>query len=250
MQEKIKNAKKDQVIEKQEDPLKLFVASQSVVDFHEKASNFAFFVNHFIFENIDKNNRYPVASGALLSLSCDALSIHQSIRSLCEAGWAFSCSILLRSLMDCLLNVGVICSRKNEAEYMGFKYTHYFLKTALSDRSNSEELRNIYLKQKQEGLDKLNQHNRQKAEEFFRGKQQGYWYNPEYKNPSEILKKFTSSDIQYLYNVYSGSAHGGFSGLKMLRDNPNDIHPDHSALGKFAQKDMELLNYQKPKRTK
>jgi hypothetical protein len=53
-----------------------------------------------------------------------------------------------------------------------------------------------------------------------------YWYSPEYHRPSDLLK-LASVPIQDLYQLFSGPAHGSFSGQVLLNDDSTvqDINP-------------------------
>lgn len=204
-----------------------FLAAETeIVDFHIKAFKFASVINQVSMEQNKRETKYPLASGALFSLSSDAVALHRSIMSLCESGWAFACSIILRSLLDCLISVGIICGERDQAEYMGFKYTHFHMKEDLAATHVSEELKRITRTQLKEGITKLPVKDRERAELFFRQKMRGYWFCPEYKRPSDYLNSASSPDIQKLYSQFSGSAHASFVGMRLLRDQPDYIHPN------------------------
>lgn len=209
--------------------MKYLLADKEVIDFHSKTYKFASKVNQLCFEQNEKETKYPMASEALFSLSSDTVALHRAIKSLCESGWAFPCSILLRSMLDCMINVGIICNEPQKAEYMGFKYMHCYIKGTLSDSKSSKEHKDYAKRSLSQAIEKLPQNYKGKAQDFFGQKRSAYWFNPEFSKPSDVLEKLASPGTQELYRIYSGSTHGGFIGNRIFRDEPDNTHPNPRA---------------------
>jgi hypothetical protein len=133
-------------------------------------------------------------------------------------------------MLDLLMSAAVITEREREAEYRGFKYTHFFLKAQLNDASLSPEARAAVRAQIEKGIGRLPTNHQQKARDFmFRERLWGYWYCPESKRPTEVLDRLFPPEIRFLYDTYSGGSRGGYLGLRILKDQPEEVHPNPRA---------------------
>jgi hypothetical protein len=173
---------------------------------------------------------YPLSGGALYALSADLFSVHRAVLSLCEDGWAFVAVPLLRTMIDFLMNAAVITEQKPEAEYRGFKYTHFFLKAQLKETRLSAEVRAGLRRQLENGIAQLPAGQQHKARHFiFQERLWSFWYCPEYRRPMDVLDRLLSAGIRFVYDTFSGGSHGGYLGMKVLKDEPDLVNPNQRA---------------------
>jgi hypothetical protein len=64
----------------------------------------------------------PMSTYALANVHYTAILCHRGIRELCEQGWALLSSVLLRTMLDHIINCIAITAVPKRADYMGFKY--------------------------------------------------------------------------------------------------------------------------------
>jgi len=107
---------------------RFLVADNAIVRFHADVQEYASVVNASIATAHGGVSPYPLSASALYALTADLFSLHRAVLSVCQDGWAFTAVVLLRSMLDLLLNAAVIVEAEPEAEYRGFKYMHFFLK--------------------------------------------------------------------------------------------------------------------------
>lgn len=201
--------------------------SRGISQLHADAQEYASQVNCSIAEANGGILRHPLSGGALFALTADLFGLHRAVLSLCQDGWTFTTVALLRSTIDLAISAAVITERESDAEFRGFKYTHFFMKGQLSDAALPAEARAGICAQIEKGIAKLPAGQRQKAKDFiFREPLRGYWFCPEYARPTDVLDQLFRPDIRDLYNIFSGGSHGGFLGLRILKDRPDDIHPN------------------------
>jgi len=62
-----------------------------------------------------KERRVPLSYGALFTLHWNAIVIHRSVRTLCEAGWTPSTPILIRTLLDIVASCYAIVANYENA---------------------------------------------------------------------------------------------------------------------------------------
>jgi len=173
---------------------------------------------------------HPLSGGALYALTADLFGIHRAILCLCENGWAFASVALLRSMIDILINAAVITERESEAEFRGFKYTHFFLKAQLHKGALSQEARTAVRTQINDGIRRLLPADRRRAEDFmFQERLRNHWYCPEFIRPTDVLDRLASPGIRFIYDTYSGGSHGGYMGLRLFKDDPDLVHPNPRA---------------------
>lgn len=160
---------------------------------------------------------------ALSALHRRGVILHRSIRSLCETGWTSTSPVLIRTLLDILVNCYAIVSVGDDAEYMAFKFMASYLIQAINDADTSEELR----KHHREQLEKLQQQfegeERKRVDEFVSNfKPRAYWYQPEYSAPGKIIQG-AMPRLFALYRQFSGSVHGSFIGSVLFDDAPDEV---------------------------
>src|SRR5579872_4780137 len=127
-------------------------ADKRILDFHAKAEFFARFVSK---EAQSETSTKTLSKGAMHVSTIDAVALHRSIFSLCKGGWAFSCPIILRTMIDILINVAVIVT-SNNPELLAFKYFHASTKQLLLNENVPQETKE-HLKKglEKNGFDKL-----------------------------------------------------------------------------------------------
>jgi hypothetical protein len=197
------------------------------LNFHEKITRFAVFLQEASSKKEPEKTEKHLAVSALTKMHSDLVCIHRAILVLCEGGWAFIASNLLRTMYDFLLSGAVIVNAV-ESSYMGFKYFTLSYKQRLSENNVTQGERKIIRKEVDLTLAQLHDQIRRNAKEwFYKGKLYTYWYSPEFLRPRDIIAAYCPAEIQWLYDKFSGSVHGGFLGLGLLRDDPDkmDINP-------------------------
>ena len=201
-----------------------------ILQLHSDVQEYAAVVNSSIASAYGGISPHPLSSGALCALTADLFGIHRAVLTLCGDGWAFAAVPLLRTMIDFLMSAAVITEQKPEAEYRGFKYTHFFLKAQLKETNLSAKDRAALRSQLENGIAQLPAGQRQKARDFiFRERLGSYWYCPEYRRPMEILDRLLSQEIRFVYDTFSGGSHGSYLGLSVLKDEPDLKHPNQRA---------------------
>jgi len=202
-------------------------AEPHVVRLHEEVNEYAIHVNTAIAEVRERRREFPLAGGALLSIRADHLALHRSVLSLCREGLALSVTPILRTMLELMISTAVIVTDHAEAEYRGFKYTHVFFKANLNNEAFPEEQRRRMREQIEEGLALLPASHRDKARGYvFKERTSPYWYFPEFRRPAEAIDELCPADVAALYSLFSAGSHGGYLGLRILKDRPDDIHPN------------------------
>ena len=211
-----------------------FLAADIVIlHFHDEIQEFGVLVNKNIAKIHNNISPKPTAGSALWSISANIFSLHRSILALCKNGWSLATPIILRTMVECYLNVLIITTDDASSEYFGFKYLFNFLKKNLNDKHFSEEDREGFRKQIDEGLKKLPNNIRNKAKDFiFKKSFNSYWYSPEYSGPTKVIGQ--RNDLKRIYALFSGATHGGLFGLNFLKGKPDDVHPNPRK-DKFSQ---------------
>jgi hypothetical protein len=208
----------------------LLRADPAILQVHEDTQEYASTVNAAIAQAHGGVSPYPLCGGALYALTADLLAMHRAVLSLCADGWAFTAVCLHRSMLDLLMSAAVMTEQEGEAEYRGFKYTHFFLKAGHGQTGLSSQDRADTRAQIEDGIRRLPAGQQQKARDFmFRERLWGYWYCPEYKRPSDILDRLSSPEIRALYDTLSGGTHGSYLGLRIFKDDPDFVHPNPRA---------------------
>ena len=208
----------------------LLVAEPKLVELHAAANEYCACINSDIAKANEADKRFPLSGGALFSIRADQFALHRTIMTLCTEGWAFAGSPLLRTMLELMLSTAIIVSSHEETEYLGFKYTHVFLKANLNNEQLPAAQRKRIREQVDEGIALLPSAFQERAKEYvFRERTSPYWYYPEFHRPGDAIAKLCPRDVSQLYAMYSSGSHGGYLGLKLLKDNPDDIHPNPRA---------------------
>jgi len=164
---------------------------------------------------------------ALANLQMRAITIHRSIRTLCEAGWTPVTVILIRTLLDIYVNCLGIAIVQEDSEFMAFRFLFAFQLGRVNDTTLPKEVRRRHLAEIEQAILKLPSGDQARATALLSDStRKNYWFQPEFSSPSELLKR-TEGEMPFLYRTFSGSAHGGIVGLSLLDDDPDkpDINP-------------------------
>ncbi len=172
-----------------------------------------------------------IANAEILSRSCSykigerSCILLQATFSLCEDGWASVTPVLIRSMLECLLNLYLIL--KDHNDYWAFRFfSHGFLNDLINDSDNDvkEEAR----REVDKLLAQLNGPDLARAKDYEkkfieRGKANLYWYKPDFSNAREILP----AGLYFIYKSFSSSVHSGLMGMNLFKDEPDkvDINP-------------------------
>lgn len=173
------------------------------------------------------DEKSPLSTYALANIHYTAILSHRGIRTLCEEGWTLLSTVLLRTMLDHIINCIAITAIPERANYMGFKYFAPLpmklatdpVMTALERKDARERLESF--------VDRLPAGDQSEAKEFIKkSKPTAYWYSPEFQRPSDVLKK-ASVPLASMYSMFSGPAHGGFSFQVFFNDHSSvqDINP-------------------------
>jgi hypothetical protein len=168
----------------------------------------------------------PLSSLALANLLYIAILAHRSIRTLCEEGWTTVAPIIMRTMLDMSANCMAIVKHPRP-DYMGFKYLFSFHIKQANEPGVPSNHRRVFQEQTEAYVLRLDERDQADAMALVkRGKQRGYWFEPEFKSTKQLLKLATV-DIYSIYELLSGPAHGGWSGQALFNDDPTvqDINP-------------------------
>jgi Family of unknown function (DUF5677) len=170
----------------------------------------------------------PISHSALFTLHRIGILTHRSIRTLCETGWTQVAPILIRTLLDVLVNTYAIVSKYEDAEYMAFRYMCSDMIRLIRDSDTSDELR----KHEQEQLDIMRQQLKggdvKLVDDLIANfKPTPYWFCPEFKSPGQIFKDKIPRFFD-IYRRFSGSTHGSFIGAVLFSDSLDEpsINPE------------------------
>jgi hypothetical protein len=205
----------------------LLCADPAIVRLHADAAEHAVKVNAAIAAARGGISLTPLAGGALHAIGADVLAMHRSTLCLCDGGWAFVAPVVLRPMLDLLLSTAVITEDPEQAEYRGFKYTHSFHKAMMRKTTTGPVDRERLSQQVRQAIALLPAASREKARRFvYQERAWPYWYCPEYDRPRKVIEKFSGPEIASLYDTLSAGSHGGFVGLRIFKDEPDEIHPN------------------------
>ncbi|MDA2928261.1 hypothetical protein MYX78_13715, partial [Acidobacteria bacterium AH-259-G07] len=116
------------------------------------------------------------------------------------------------------------------ADFMGFKYLLSWAKVRLADASLSDQERESIRAEVDRALaelGKVDQKLQERGKAFiFRQKLRTFWWNPEFRGgPMHIFHGYWNKPDQF-YSTLSSASHGGLTGLRLFKDDPEDVHPN------------------------
>lgn len=194
---------------------------KELLEFHNKLLAFSEFLQ------IEGEKKYagvkmrPISHGAAFRIHTGAIVLHKAILDNCFIGWAQVTAVLLRSLLDSLINIGLIGEKDHDLRAFFFFY-HYQL-SKLMDSSVPKEEKAILWAEMKLGLNLLNSEDQKKINDMIASNKVGgaYWFSFEYRSPSEVIVKIMNPQIRTSYNFLSGAAHGGHVTSNLFLDEPD-----------------------------
>lgn len=171
-----------------------------------------------------RNASNDIARDALFVLSHDAICVHRAIGELVEAGWSSPAAALARTLFDVWISVGAIVHNKKPT-LAAFKYFYSGHNSLSRDIVYPAAARAVTRKQVRERIKTLPPGDRADAIEAMKDKERPYWFNPEWKSPSDVVALLGTEELelQWSYRQLSAAAHGSFFGMRLFSDRQNEI---------------------------
>jgi hypothetical protein len=161
---------------------------------------------------------------ALTRINSDAICLHRAVLSLCGEGWAPITPILLRPMMECSSNCLAII--KNSCpEFMAYKYIHHSLLQMILDSEYPKDKSAAARSEMEGDIEYL-------VDASAKAKARGYidaesvdifWFKPEEKSVSKIIKNFGSAELKSIYGTLSISVHAGYYGMSLFKDDPTKL---------------------------
>lgn len=206
------------------------------LELHKKVFNFALKVNQESYRKyqppVPESEKNVLVRGCLYKIGEWIVILHHAILSLCEDGWASVTPILIRSMLDCLVNTIAILNPKYDSEYMTFKfYSHEFLNSMI--REEIQSVLDFNKRQVGEIIKRMCPKNQKRAkiyvDDFLKKKKHGaWWFKPEYESTKEILAQCDEKyDMYFFFQILSAVTHSSFFGFGLFKDKPDkiDINP-------------------------
>jgi len=164
---------------------------------------------------------------AFYKIFANAITLHRSVLSLCEAGWTHITAILIRTILECSANCLAIVNNELP-EYMAFKFLYHPYIQIIKDDKFPEEKREKARIDLEQGINNLKDKTiKQKAIDYRNlDKLDIFWFRPEENGVSSIIDKYGGGDLKFLYGSLSMSAHAGHLGIFLFKDNSDDISID------------------------
>ena len=189
------------------------------------------------------DEKSPLSTHVLANVHYTAILSHRGIRTLCEEGWTSLTSVLIRTMLDHIVNCRAITADPARANYMAFKYLAPLWMKLANDPVKVAPERKVGREALEKLVNRLSATDKPDAEAFIRENKSGaYWYFPEFQGPTDVLK--FAPVLQPIYKEFSGPVHGGFSSQVLLNDHldPQDINPRaHPQSSKQAIKAASML---------
>lgn len=194
---------------------------KQLLDFHTKIVAFSEFLQEEGEKKFAGVKMRPISHGATFRIHTWAIVLHKAVRDNCLIGWAQVTGVLLRSLLDCVINIGLIGEKDHDLRAFCFFY-HYQL-SRLVDSSVPKIEKEALRKEMQAGLDLLTKPDQAIVERLIATKKAGgpYWFSYEYRSPSEVIKAIMNPQIRTAYGFLSGAAHGGHVTSNLFLDAPD-----------------------------
>ncbi len=191
--------------------------------FHKNVVAFSEFLQQAAEKKYNSAKMRPISHGATFRIHSWAIVLHKAIRDNCLIGWAQVSGVLLRALLDCFINIGLIGEKDHDLRAFSFFY-HYEL-SRLRDTSIRKDERDRTRTEIQPGLDRLEKDDQTRILDLISAGKLGgaYWYSHEFRSPADVLKRITTEpDIRTAYNYLSGASHGGHVSSNLFLDEPDN----------------------------
>lgn len=213
-------------------------AETRVEDLHEFA---IFIADQYQKKSVETNKNKEwddIVRSALVSITHETVILHRALGELCSRGWSSAGSPILRTILDLIVSMLAI-GHSSCAPIAAFRYFHAGYKSETRNKEKSKEWRADARSLLMARISMLPPELQSAAKEVLNEKDGAYWFQPEFRRPTEIVEKFGNDHFQWLYRVFSSAAHGGFFGLRYFRDDPFGltINP-RLPMGKAAAKLM------------
>jgi hypothetical protein len=177
-----------------------------------------------IHASFDKNS--SLSTYALANIHYTAIFCHRGIRTLCEEGWTPLSSVLIRTMLDHIINCIAITAVPARANYMAFKYIAPLFMKLSTDPIKTDAERKVGRDALEKLVEWLSPGDQSEAKAFIKkNNPAAYFYSEEYRRPMDVLK--LAPNLQPVYKEFSGPVHGGFSFQVLLNDHlaMQDINP-------------------------
>jgi hypothetical protein len=181
------------------------------------------------------NAPHEMVRAALFILSHDGICVHRAVGELVQLGWSSPGAVLVRTLLDIVVSeLAVVGSARPQLAALKFLYSN--LREFARDPSYPSKNREDARRQVREAVNQLPPEDRAAAMKWIGESQHSYWFVPEWRSPSAVIKAFASDEFVEVYQRYSAAAHGGFMGMRLFRDDPDSVSIDpRLPPGRFAQ---------------
>jgi hypothetical protein len=173
------------------------------------------------------DEKSPLSTYALANIHYTAILCHRGVRTLCEEGWTVLSSVLIRTMLDHIVNCIAITAVPARANFMAFKYFAPLPMKLATDSVMTATERKDAMELLKNFVGRLPAKDQPEAEAFIKNyKPTAYWYSPEFQRPRDVLKQ-ASVPLASMYSMFSGPAHGGFSLQVLFNDHSavQDINP-------------------------
>ncbi|MBU0633435.1 MAG: hypothetical protein KKA52_00045 [Candidatus Omnitrophica bacterium] len=150
------------------------------------------------------------------------ITYHRAIVCLAENGWAHNSTPLIRTLIELIVNCGVLT--EEDYEFRAFRYIAFELLKVKDDIQKRETTKDEIRKQVFVYMDG---EDIKKAEKYLNQKDLGiYWYSGIYNGPRHVIKE-KAPFLMDSYDLGGSASHGGQFGYKILDESPElkDINP-------------------------
>jgi hypothetical protein len=127
------------------------------------------------------------------------------------------------------MNVSALAlANSSEPELAGFRYLYSGFRRHSRDQNLPAGSRKLMFQQIRERLAILPARLRADAIRVVKDKDRPYWFAPEWQNPSALIRQHGGAELEWTYMQMSGAAHGTFLGLRLYREDPDqiDINPE------------------------
>lgn len=179
------------------------------------------------------NAAEDILRAAFFVLTHDAVCVHRATVALIDAGWSGPAAALFRTLMDLSVSSIALGNSKNP-RLAAFRYLYAGLRRQARDEALPAKARRQMFDQIRQRLRTLPSELREQAIQVIKDRDRPYWFAPEWPSPSGVIAEFGRDDLKWTYMQASAAAHGTFLGMRLFRDNPDDIDINPRPLGPRA----------------